>query len=522
MRIRSAIAGAAALGLLAAGAPGLAAAEDDPGPARFYQQKIKWGACDLPNAPKDMRCGTVTVPLDYAAPDKGTVKLAVGRIPASTKPKGSVLVNFGGPGGPGVSGIADLAKPLGDLTDTYDVVGFDPRGVGQSSPVTCGDGEGLPEPTENGVRAEIAYLRKAYEQCKKLSGPVLEHMGTVNVSRDMDIMRAALGDKKLTYLGFSYGTRLGAVYAAQFPKKVHRMALDGVDTLVEPLAEQGLISAEGQQTALDDFITWCTGNAGCVLGDDARTAREGMDELVRGLDDKPLETADGLQFSGDDLVNSIGAALYQRALWPYLSQALGALGSDGDPMPLLRLTGSVPTGQGQGQGQGLGHPAGRTPAPRLAPGKIPSDNETTALVAVNCADDPDRPSVAQLEAEEKSGKLLKEYTAASPVFGPSRLQSVISCAGLPKGTDFIRKIHNVDTPKIVLVGTRGDPATPYRWTEETAGRLGGSAVVIDNRGEGHTGYMSSKCVHQKVDDYLMYGNVPRTGASCGADEESDS
>ncbi|RFU87770.1 alpha/beta hydrolase [Streptomyces triticagri] len=519
MRVRGAIAGAAALGLLAAGAPALAAAEDDPDLARFYQQKIEWGACDLSDAPKDMRCGTVTVPLDYSAPDKGTVKLAVGRIPASTKPKGSVLVNFGGPGGPGVSGIADLAKPLGDLTDEYDVVGFDPRGVGQSSPVTCGDGEGLPEPTDDGVRAEIEYLRAAYEQCKKLSGPVLEHMGTVNVSRDMDVMRAALGDKKLTYLGFSYGTRLGAVYAAQFPKKVGRMALDGVDTLVEPLVEQGLISAEGQQTALDDFITWCTANAGCVLGDDARTARETMDKLVDGLNNKPLETADGLQFSGDDLVNSIGAALYQRAMWPYLSQALGALGSEGDPTPLLRLTGSVPAQQDQDSGQGQRVPA---QSPKLAADKIPSDNETTALVTVNCADDPDRPTAAQLEAEETSGKLLKEYTEASAVFGPSRLQSVISCAGMPKGTDYIRKIHDVDTPKIVLVGTRGDPATPYRWTEETAGRLGDAAVVIDNRGEGHTGYMSSKCVHQKVNDYLMYGNVPRTGASCGADEGSDS
>ncbi|QCX78397.1 Carboxylesterase A precursor [Streptomyces sp. YIM 121038] len=494
---------ALALALTALPATTTGAAPPRPDLKRFYAQKVKWAACtpEKQNLPEtvtkngDVRCGTLTVPLDYARPGSGTVDLALLKVKASGKKRGSLLVNFGGPGGPGVAGLGADLKGFGDLGKRYDVVGFDPRGVGLSEPVSCGDEpepEGLDNPDD--AAAVLEQLRRTAERCAKESGPVLEHIGTVNVSRDMDVMRAALGDKKLNYLGFSYGTRLGAVYAAQFPKKVGRMVLDGVDTLTEPVDEQGLVSAEGQQTALDNFLLWCTKNAGCVFGNDSRRARETMVKVIEDLDAMPLRSTDGEEFTGQDVVSVIGSALYSRQAWPALSQALGALLADGDPRALLRVGGAGGMGRQD----------------------VPQDNESAALAAVNCADDPDRPDARKVEKE--IGRLQREFKEASPVFGEHNLALVLMCFGWPAGTSYIRKdVRDVDTPKLLLVGTRGDPATPYRWTVETAERLGSAAVVLDNKGDGHTGYFGSKCVKAKVDGFLLYKELPKNGSSCSVE-----
>ncbi len=218
--------GALALVLLGTALPALADdGEDAPGLARFYDQKIRWGRCEGLDAPADLQCGKVTVPLDYARPKAGTLDLALARYRATGDSRGSVLLNFGGPGGSGVSELASGGKDFMHLTNGYDVVGFDPRGVGRSSPVSCGPGSvEIMEATDGDENLRdpkdvLRQLRRAADACAEHSGPVLPHIGTVNASRDMDVMRAALGDGKLNYLGFSYGTRLGAVYAAQFPTR---------------------------------------------------------------------------------------------------------------------------------------------------------------------------------------------------------------------------------------------------------------------------------------------------------------
>ncbi|UQT61583.1 alpha/beta hydrolase [Streptomyces durmitorensis] len=508
-----------------------------PDLSRFYTQKIKWGACegdgagllsesDATAVPKDknVQCGKITVPLDYAKPSRGKVEVAMVRIKSSGKPRGSLLINFGGPGGAGVSGLLHAQKEFEYLGKGYDVVSFDPRGVGESSPVSCGE-DGAQEPEMEGgpedPAAVLDEMRKINEQCEKESGPVLPYVGTVNVSRDMDVMRQVLGDKKLNYLGFSYGTRLGAVYTAQFPKKVGRMVLDGVDTLTEDVEEQALVSAEGRQTALDNFIKWCTGNAGCVLGTDSRAARDNMSELIKGLDTYPLQSSDGAEFTGQDVVDVLGQALYSRQSWPALSQALGALLADGDPRALLRMSGSLAQ-QAPGDGvqglAGVGGLAGVAGLAGRAPEDIPADNMAAALMAVNCADDPDRPDADSIEKEVT--KLQEEFESTSAIFGRSMLMPVLFCFGRPAGTDYIRdEVRDVKSPDFLLVGTRGDPATPYRWTQETAERLGSAAVVLDNKGDGHTGYAGSKCVRDKVDGFLLYGEMPANGSSCGVDEE---
>lgn len=525
-----ALAATAALTLIGSGLPPALAprsteADDGPDLSRFHGQKISWSACEGDGMPDDLQCAKLTVPLDYAHPERATLDLALARYRATGHKRGSVVLDFGGPGGAGVPELAYGGKEFMDLTDDYDVVAFDPRGVGRSSPVSCGDGEGSgPSPLDDDAALAdpgtlLPRLKQAAAECAEHSGPVLPHIGTVDAARDLDVMRRALGDKKLNYLGFSYGSRLGAVYAAQFPDKVGRMVLDGVDTLTEPLTEQGIAGARGQQVALDDFTGWCVKDIACPFGQDPRVARDEVVRLVRSLDEDPLPTDFGRDFTGQNLVGALGQGLYSKELWPLLERALAQLVENGDPSGVLGFAAG---------GFALPLPIPfppRTPGGEPSPGAlvdaedVPLDNLPAALTAINCADDPDRPSAGQVTADLQ--RLRAAYDKASPVFGRYRLTQVLMCYGRPRGTDFIRdEVKDLPTPKMLLVGTRGDPATPYRWTVETAKRLGSSAVVLDNKGEGHTGYGSSKCVHRKVDDFLMYGSLPPDGSSCGPDEDA--
>lgn len=540
MHRRNVLAGAAVLAAVAAGLPALSGADEPAGPdlGRFYGQRISWGACPEEDVrpPEGMRCGQVTVPLDYAHPDKGTLRLAVSRIPASGPRKGSLLMNFGGPGAPGIATLAQLPEAdLADAREGYDLVAFDPRGVGHSAPISCteelpvdpkpgGAAPAAQEPAagDDDLTEVLAELEAAAKECAKHSGPVLPYVGTVHVARDLDVLRGVLGDKKLTYLGISYGTRLGAVYAALFPTRTGRMVLDGVDTLTEPLLEQARVAAQAQQAALDDFLTWCTESASCGFATDARKARELVAELVPELDKMPMGYEDGQEFTGDDVTAAIAMALYSRSLWPTLAQALNDLILYADPTAMTRLGGGGAVGADAGAGAGENGGAG---AGGVSPGRfvgwdeVPADNESEALTAVDCADDPDRVTkkqVAELEA------LRPEFAEISPVFGESRLSRVLSCYGRPEGTDFIREdVKDLRTRKILLIGTRGDPATPYRWAEETARRLGPSAVLLDNRGDGHGGYLSSTCVRDRANAYLMDGSLPHNETSCAAETPDD-
>ncbi|MFG2879363.1 alpha/beta hydrolase [Streptomyces sp. NPDC048337] len=446
------------------------------------------------------------VPLDHAAPAKGSVTLSLARIPATDGKRrlGSLVLNFGGPGAPGMAGLAADPALFADLGERYDLVAFDPRGVGHSEPISCGGSQETGDDVGDDAASQLAALRAVARRCELASGPVLPYVGTVNVSRDMDLIRQALGDRKLNFLGFSYGTRLGAVYAAQFPGKTGRMVLDGVDTLTEPLAEQALVSARGQQRALDRFLAWCAHRPGCVYGTNTRTAKEKVDALVARLDRNPLIGDDGSYVTGQDAVGAIGSALYAKSMWPDLAEALALAERNHDPVGLLQLGG--PTGPDSDQGFD-------------GPSSVPADNGDAALAAVNCADDPDRSNEKASPAaiaKELSG-LEGEFLAASKIFGPRQLMTVLACYGRPAGSDFIRKIDRPGAPRMMLVGTRGDPATPYEWTEETAKRLG-SAVVVDYKGDGHTGYTVSPCVREYVDRFLVDGRLPGGTRSCPAGE----
>ncbi|MFF2195347.1 alpha/beta hydrolase, partial [Streptomyces sp. NPDC058157] len=496
----AAAAGATAPAGAAKGAP---AAGRDMGAA----PGIRWGDCPEKPVPDGMRCATLAVPLDHDHPAKGTTHVALAELPATGHRRlGSLLLNYGGPGAPGIASLAADPALFAKLNERYDLVAFDPRGVGLSDPVSCGGAQAETADTADTTDAtdpatQLAALRAEVRRCERHSGRVLPYIGTVHVAHDLDDIRRALGEKKLNYLGFSYGTRLGAVYAALYPKNTGRMVLDGVDTLTEPLTEQALASARGQQRALDNFLTWCAHQDHCVYGTNTRTAKEKAAALVARLDEHPLTGTGGAPFTGDDAVLAIGEALYAKTSWPDLAEALARAEEHDDPTGLERLTAPPAT------------------APAGTPSQVPADNATAALTAVNCADDPDRgdDKADPVTIAREIGELSPRFREVSEIFGPRQLMTLLSCYGRPAGTGFIRRIDHPGAPRMLLVGTRGDPATPYEWTEETARRLG-SAVVVDHKGDGHTGYPSSACVRGYADGFLIDGRLPAGTRACPAGE----
>ncbi|MET9604979.1 alpha/beta hydrolase [Streptomyces sp. NPDC006512] len=469
---------AAALTALTLGATGPPAA-DDPRLAEFYRQKIAWGPCPA-SYPAPMRCGKLTVPLDYAHPSRGTIELALSRIPATGPHRlGSLVLNYGGPGVGGAGTTAKRTDRWRDLARSYDIVGFDPRGIAESAPISCGGALPLVG-TEYMDASELrGAIEAANRACERRNGPILEHVGTVDVTRDMDVLRAALGDPKLNYLGASYGTRIGAVYAAQFPRHVGRMVLDGVDTLSKPLDEQALDVVKGQQLAFEGFVAWCTEQPGCVYaGMDPRKALEKAERLVAELDADPLTTKDGKEFNGQSLAFAIENELYTTHDWPELARGLGLLERKGDLTVL---------------------------ADQAEP---ESDNEGAAWTFVNCSDYTDRGAGGDAEALQRNLDALRpEFQEASPIFGRGELSEIELCHGRPPADRTVADVDHPGAPPMLLIGVRNDPATPYPWTEETARRLG-SAVVVDYEGHGHTGYTHSKCVKQHVDRFLETGRLP--------------
>ncbi|MER7825364.1 alpha/beta hydrolase [Streptomyces sp. NPDC096097] len=506
--------------------PSATAADDDP-LARFHSRRVRWGRCPDEPVPAEMRCAVVEVPLDYAAPDKGTVKVALGRIPATDPDRriGSLLINFGGPGASGMAGLAADPKSFADLGERYDLIGFDPRGVGHSDPVSCAGSRETEIAPDADTATLLAAVRDAAAQCRRASGPVLAHMGTVDVARDMDVIRQVLGDEKLNYLGFSYGSRLGAVYAAEFPRTTGRMVLDGIDTLTEPMTEQALVLARAQQRALDNFLTWCAHRTGCVYGTNTRTAKEKVAALVERLDREPLVGRDGTRLTGFLAAFAIGQALYSPSAWPVLAEALALAETEKDPAGLLLLLGLTQSPEPTDPTDPTTSPDPTAPStsPDAAQGDgfgpVPADNGVAALAAVSCADDPDRSidKATPAALEKEFGELEEEFLKVSKVFGPRQLATLLACYGWPAGTDYIRKIDHPGAPPMLLVGTRGDPATPYEWTEETAERLG-SAVIVDHKGEGHTGFASSPCVREYINEFLLYGRLPSGTRACVAGE----
>ncbi|TDD97133.1 alpha/beta fold hydrolase [Actinomadura rubrisoli] len=280
------------------------------------------------------RCATVKVPLDYARPSGETIALALIRVPATDRRHraGSLLFNFGGPGGDGVDTLAQAARQFKNLNTRYDLIGFDPRGVGRSAPVTCVSdrrtdqivaGDGSPD-TAAEEKAFIEEQRSYVRRCQARSGRLLPHVGTINAARDMDAVRSAVGDARLHYFGMSYGTWLGGSYAHQFPGNVGRAVLDGaVDTKISPV-DLGLQQAAAFQRALGGFASACAAiGRACPLGTDRPSVVASIGRLLTGLDRGPLPARGGRRLTQSLGTTGVAAALYSRQAWPVLAQGLG-------------------------------------------------------------------------------------------------------------------------------------------------------------------------------------------------------
>jgi pimeloyl-ACP methyl ester carboxylesterase len=478
--------------------PTSSAAPDNAGVAPellpFYSQTIEWSPC----AGAD-QCADIDAPLDWNDPGKGKVSLALIRHSATDRSQGSLLVNPGGPGASGVELVRDsLDYAVGDdLAEHFDVVGFDPRGVGRSTAVTCFDAKQMdaflfdipraPRGTDawrDEVLAADADFAKA---CEANSDGILPYITTEFAARDMDLIRAVLGDKKLNYLGYSYGTFLGATYAKLYPQKVGRFVLDGALDPSTSSLDVSVTQGIGFESALRAYMASCLKTRGCPF---AGTVDDGMADLgalLARVDRSPLRNTDGRMLGADAMLTSIVAALYSQDSWQYLTQSLAGI-AKGDPRIAFQLADFYYN---------------------RVDGKY-QDNSQEAFTAYNCMDYPDDATGAQIAAAQAT---LKDK---APTIAPYWSVDIDGCASWPATATGVREpIHAAGAAPILVIGTTNDPATPYTWAQALAKQLD-SGILITRVGEGHTGFnKGNDCVDDTVEDYFVDGTVPDADVRCG-------
>ena len=463
-----------------------------PDLAKFYDQNVSWKPCRGGD-----RCTRITVPLDYAHPRGKTISLAVLEVPAADKAQrvGSLVVNPGGPGGSGVDYAANADSYFGsELQQAFDIVGFDPRGVGQSTPVQCLSDHQLdtfvasdPDPDNTAeIKASDSMLQRFGRGCVRDSGALAAHISTVEAAKDMDVLRAVLGDGKLTYFGASYGTFLGATYADLFPKRVGRMVLDGaIDPSLSTL-KLNLVQAHGFEVALRAYVAHCVDQGGCFLGSSVDQGTARIRQFLDTVEKKPIAGSGGRELTAGTAVLGIWAPLYNKDYWGLLDSALrSAFGGNG--AGLLALSDAY-TSRG---------PSGYV------------DNSLEALYAVNCLDHDD--SIPSLQVP----RYIPRFEKASPTFGPIFAFGLSSCSKWPIHTGRVpAPVHADGAPPILVVGTTRDPATPLSWARALAKQLD-SGVLVKRDGDGHTGYHAgNSCVDRTVESYLVSGKVPPGEVDC--------
>lgn len=459
-----------------------------PTPTLAAPSAIAWIDCG-----KGFQCGSLSVPLDYANPTNDTIKIALVRKPATIPSQriGSVLTNPGGPGASGIDYLESAASSMKNLNKRFDLIGFDPRGVGLSTPVRC-----LTSAQEDAFNALDPVLDDPQEKqagiladqnfaagCEKMSARLLPFLDTPSTARDMDQIRAAIGDKKLTYLGFSYGTFLGETYAHLFPTHVRALSLDGV---IDPtLSANDLLLAQvvGFEKNLQAFVADCKARSTCQLArlGDPNAKLLG---LMQTLDTKPLAVGPRTLTRALAVIGVL-TPLYEPSEWTYLD--LGVTSAlRGDGRLLLALSDAY-----------LGRQANGT-----------YTNELDASVAINCMD---RPAPTDVAAYDQLGPA---FASASPLFGPATQYGNLGCAYWPvKPTGQAGPLTADGAPPILLVGGTNDPATPYAWAQAVSQQIAGS-VLLTRQGDGHVSYDKSTCAQQAEDNYLINLTLPDPGTVC--------
>jgi pimeloyl-ACP methyl ester carboxylesterase len=474
----------------------------------YYDQKLSWGPCaDFATTAEERQsysagafdCTRLRVPIDYAAPGGGDAEVAVLRQRAKGDKIGSLLFNPGGPGASGASLVATLSGELTDspLSQRFDLIGFDPRGVGASTPtIDCLDDreweaerEDLDvDPSPAGVEQTEKENKDYVQRCVERSGGAafLANAGTRDVVRDMDILRQALGDQKMTYLGYSNGTRLGTAYAEAFPQNVRALVLDGALDPKETTLDRTVKQNAGFQLAFDAFAKDCASRPGCPLGQDAAQATAAFQALTRPLIDQPLAVQDRTLSYKDALTGTI-QALYAKQLWPALTRGLSGL-AGGDGRVLLALADFY-----FGRGQDGTY-----------------DNTQEAFVSIECVDEEritDRAAEEELQAKANQAAPFQDS-------GRGAVGALDPCAFWPAPPT--SQPHTPDAPGLpptLVVSVTGDPATPYQAGVDLAAALGGKLISV--QGNQHTASLQgNKCVDDVVTGYLVDLKVPAGQTDC--------
>jgi len=467
----------------AATAPSTPSSSAAPAPAA----PLAWQTCGR------FQCATLPVPLDYSDASKGTIDLALKRRPASDKSKrvGSLLVNPGGPGVPGTTLVDQATLAFSEnLLNQFDIVGWDPRGTGQSSPIDCVDNldpyfalDPIPDtPAEK--QAIIDAAKQFDAACEQRSGNLLPYVSTQDSARDMDQIRAALGEDKISYFGFSYGSQLGATYATLFPTHVRAMVIDGAADpnagYVESTKEQVIGLERGLQAMFDD----CAKKTSCAFHHDGNPMAA-YDALMAKLATNPIPSgeSDRPAVGPGIAIYAVVSGLYVQEYWPVVTRAL-ATAEKGDGSALLQLYDTYVERQSDGSWT----------------------NSFEDLIAINCLDDPGPkdPSFPDSYA--------KELEALSPHFGAWAAYSY-NCIYWPVPQKPPLKLTGAGAGPIVVVGTTGDPITPIESTKAMADALEQATLVTVDANQ-HTGYGTNECVVQAVDAYLIALQVPPKGLEC--------
>lgn len=480
-----------------------------PDVQRYYDQDVTFEPCAgygttsadeaLFATDPTFECARVEVPLDYDDPEGRTARIALLRVPAKGEPIGSLLLNSGGPGGPGMSMAATGATSLADsaVTENFDLVGFDPRGVGASTPaIDCFSdeendaGEATTTVLTGSRTLSEDGARELVDRCAALSGgeDVLAHVGTRDAARDMDILREVLGDEKLSYLGQSYGTRLGAVYAEMFPANVRALVLDSAIDPNQGTAERRMFQYAGFQRSFDEMSAFCATRPDCPLGTDPSKAVENFQNIVRPLVDRPIVAEDGRVMDFDAAYGSVIAGLYTSEVWPVILDGIAEL-QVGRSDSLTRIS-DVFGG-------------------RSEDGTYP--NFAEALYAINCNDEQRNTATQEVDLKRRIQEIAPFTDAGLGPDGardPCEFWPAEPTLGIPYATDV------EGLPDTLTISITGDPSTPYEGGVTLADTLGGSLLSVE--AEQHTIAFAgtSPCVNEAVADYLVNLTSPPAGARC--------
>lgn len=475
--------------------------------ARFTHA-IDWEDCGDGNS-----CASVDAPLDWSVPWSTSIQVALLKHRATGTRTGTLLVDPGGPGSSGVDLVgSDVRNAVtAEVAEHTDVIGFDPRGVGHSTAVHCGGDSALDDylypgvtgtiGSDRWVRAERAAAERFADRCADRSGDLLQHIDTISAARDLELVRRDLGTERLDYLGYSYGTELGSVYAGMYPHHVGRFVLDGAVDLWSTgdssgVGDSGLVGqARGFETALRDWMRACLDGQPSAVPAGTRcpyagSVDTGMASVRRLLDRTaaaPLSAA-GRRLDGQTLSTGITSALYDERDWPRLTTALRQAES-GDPSGALELADQYND--------------------RGADGRYRS-NSTEAFIAIGCLDQGGTESVTAMRRE------AKRLQAVAPTLGAYQAYD-FTCTGWTADpvTDSPEPPTDAGDGPVVVVGTTKDPATPYADAKSLA-RLFPDGHLVTERGEGHTAYnLDDACVDGAVDAYLLHGTVPAHDPRCG-------